>query len=67
MECVTAGNSSQVQLRDGPRYWVKGSGDYWVVVRKVDDGDVHLIVKFYRIPEVLSPTFWKHNSPAGEA
>ena len=62
MERATAGDSSQLQLEDGQRYWVgKVSGDYWVVVRKVKDDDVRLIVRCNRFPKVLSQKFWRSN------
>ena len=54
--------SSPLWLEDGQRYWVgKVSGDYWVVVHKVENDDIHLVVKCNRFPKVLSQTFWKSN------
>lgn len=59
---ATADGSSQLQLERGQRYWVgKVSGDYWVVVRKIKGGDVHLIVKSNRFPKLVSQTLWRSN------
>ena len=59
---ATADCPPRLQLEDGQRYWVgKVGSDYWVIVRKVKGGDVHLIVKCNRFPKVLAQTFWKSN------
>lgn len=52
---ATANTSAQLQLEDGQRYWVgKIAGDYWMVVRKPKDGDLHLFVKCNRFPKILA-------------
>ena len=47
--------SDLLHLKDGQRYWVgKVGGDFWVVVREANDGDMHLFVKCNRFPKMLS-------------
>lgn len=47
--------SMLLHLEDGQRYWIgKVGGDFWVMVRKSKDGDMHLFVKGNRFPKVLS-------------
>ena len=47
--------SDLLHLKDGQRYWVgKVGGDFWVIVREANDGDMHLFVKCNRFPKMLS-------------
>ena len=47
--------SNLLHLEDGQRYWVgKVGGDFWVIVREANDGEMHLSVKCNRFPKVLS-------------
>ena len=61
-ERATAHTAMHLQLESGQRYWIgKVGGAYFVVVREMKDGDVHLIVKCNRFPKVLSQSFWRSN------
>ena len=47
--------SNLLHLKDGQRYWVgKVGGDFWVIVREANDGEMHLSVKCNRFPKMLS-------------